>query len=280
MRPFIPLFALGVSSLLYGCHHRPASVSPINSAPEALQVLMITGGGWHDYEAQQYSLRDGLSERVQIEITIDHEAGKNSGHKISRHENNDWSQEFDLVLYNMCFADIRDVDWSKRIVQAHVDQQVPAVVLHCALHSYNYHRDDDTWQRFAGVKSNRHQSHKPFTVEVLNQDHPVMARFPAEWRTPAGELYHIEEVFDTATPLAHAYGEDRGRHEVNIWVNEYQGVRVFGTTIGHHNVTMSHPTYLDLVASGLLWAADKLEADGSPVNGYGPTSTPAASEGD
>jgi type 1 glutamine amidotransferase len=248
----------------------------LNAAP--LRVLMITGGGWHDYEAQQSILRDGLSERVHVEITTDHEAGKDSGQKISRHENTDWARDFDLVLYNMCFADIRDVEWSKQIVQAHVDHQVPAVVLHCALHSYNYHRDDDTWQRFAGVKSYRHQSRKPFTVEVLAQDHPVMANFPSQWTTPAGELYNIEEVFETATPLAHAYGEDRGRHEVNIWVNEYQGVQVFGTTIGHHNVTMSDPVYLDLVASGLLWSAGKLNADGSPAAGYRPPPNRGATE--
>lgn len=237
---------------------------------EPLQVLMITGGGWHDYDAQKGILEEGLTARANIEMTVDHEAGDDSSAKISRHENTDWAEEFDLVLYNMCFADVRDVEWSQRIVNAHVEHNVPAVMLHCAMHSYNYHRDDDTWQKLVGVQTHNHQSHRPFTVEVLAADHPIMGSFPDEWTTPEGELYNIEEVLDTATPLARAYGEDTGEHHVNIWVNEYEGVRVFGTTIGHHNVTMEHENYLNLVASGLLWAADKLDDEGGPAAGYGP----------
>jgi type 1 glutamine amidotransferase len=45
-------------------------------------------------------------------------------------------------------------------------------------------------------------------------------------------------------------------------------MRVFGTTIGHHNETMSQETYLDLVTRGLLWACRKLDKNGKPVPGY------------
>jgi type 1 glutamine amidotransferase len=45
-------------------------------------------------------------------------------------------------------------------------------------------------------------------------------------------------------------------------------MRVFGTTIGHHNETMRQETYLDLVTRGLLWAAGKLDESGKPKPGY------------
>ena len=47
-------------------------------------------------------------------------------------------------------------------------------------------------------------------------------------------------------------------------------MRTFGTTIGHHNVTMEVPTYLDIVARGMLWSANKLNDDGTPKAGYEP----------
>ncbi|MBT4223529.1 MAG: ThuA domain-containing protein, partial [Opitutae bacterium] len=38
-----------------------------------------------------------------------------------------------------------------------------------------------------------------------------------------------------------------------IWTNEYGKARVFATTIGHHNSTMSSKEYLDLIANGVRW---------------------------
>jgi type 1 glutamine amidotransferase len=46
---------------------------------------------------------------------------------------------------------------------------------------------------------------------------------------------------------------------VVVWVNEYQKTRVFSTTIGHNNVTVSDARYLDLVTRGLLWSCGKLD---------------------
>jgi type 1 glutamine amidotransferase len=76
-------------------------------------------------------------------------------------------------------------------------------------------------------------------------------------------------VYPTAIPLAHAFGEESKKNQVTIWANQFAGVRVFGTTIGHHNETMQTTTYLDLVAKGVLWATNKLDDAGNPAPGYG-----------
>ena len=64
----------------------------------------------------------------------------------------------------------------------------------------------------------------------------------------------------------------RGCKTVVVWTNEYEDkkTRVFSTTLGHNNDTVSDARYLDLVTRGLLWACDKLGADGKPAAGYGP----------
>ena len=55
------------------------------------------------------------------------------------------------------------------------------------------------------------------------------------------------------------------------WTNLYgpNKTRIFSTTIGHNNDTVSDPRYLDLVTHGLLWSAGKLNDDGTPAPGYG-----------
>jgi type 1 glutamine amidotransferase len=63
-----------------------------------------------------------------------------------------------------------------------------------------------------------------------------------------------------------------GRNDcVLVWSNIYgdKKTRVFSTTLGHNNVTVGDDRYLDLVARGILWATDKIEADGKAKDGYG-----------
>jgi type 1 glutamine amidotransferase len=234
---------------------------------DPLRVLMVTGGGWHDYDVQKGILEMGLSERIgNIEFTIDHEIGGDSNAKLSRQQNSDWATEFDLVIYNNCQAGVEDVDHIEGIIEAHVQNHLPAVMLHCAMHSFR--GDTMKWFEFVGARSHRHESHQAFTVEAVRTDHPIMANFPRTWRTSHGELYEIVELFRGATPLARAYGIDTNMYHDVAWTHEYEGVKVFSSTLGHHNETMGHDVNLNLVAAGLLWAAGKLNEDGTAHDGY------------
>jgi len=141
-----------------------------------------------------------------------------------------------------------------------------AVMLHCAMHSFR--GETMKWFEFVGARSHQHESHQAFTVEAVKTDHPIMANFPRTWRTPHGELYEIVELFSGATPLARAYGVDTDTYHDVVWTHEYEGVKVFSSTLGHHNETMGHDVNLNLVAAGLLWAADKLHEDGTVNDGY------------
>ena len=73
------------------------------------------------------------------------------------------------------------------------------------------------------------------------------------------------KVWPTATVLAN--GDNEQRKQPCVWVNDFHGTRVFGTTVGHHNETMAEGVYLDLVTRGLLWTTGKLTDDGKPVPG-------------
>lgn len=255
--------ALGVSlAALIGA----ASTAIASESPEPIKALMITGGGWHDYDAQKKILSEGISARTHVDWTIDHSGGEDSNAKISIHEDLDWVTEYDVVLYNMCFAGVTDVEWIERITGAHYETGLPAVLLHCAMHSYR--GETDKWFEFNGVTSHRHEAHRPFTVENLKPEHPIMRHFPETWDTPRGELYEIAKVWPNATPLAQAYGEDTEKDHVTIWTNQFGEAPVFGTTIGHHNETMEAEEYLDLVTRGLLWSVGKLGTDGKPRPDY------------
>ena len=231
-----------------------------------IRVLHLTGGCCHDYDQQKLILQAGLEERANVEFTVIHEGGKGSAHQYGLLKEKGWGDKFDVVLYNICFAKEADVDYIEGITKVHHDG-LAAVALHCTYHSHHWNAETDAWEDFLGVSSRGHGPKAKIKVTNLEPEHPVMKGFPAEWTTPQGELYNVQETL-TATPLA---GGDNGKAKYDvIWFNEYGKGKVFGTTMGHHNETMSDPVYLDLVGRGLLWSVGHLGKDGKPAAGYGP----------
>ena len=249
---------------------------------DPLRILQITGGGpWHDYATQKDQIENGLRERLSnIEITTDYEGAdtltmESTDFFFSRHLEEDWAEDFDVVIYNHCNLQVKDAGYVEGIVAEHVKHQVPAVMVHCPIHLYQYAEGNaaDKWWEFTGAVSyvhekENHPNTSPYTIEVLEPQHPIMRNYPPSWRTPAGELYLIVDLQDDVTPLSHAYSVETNSYSETAWIHEYEGVRVFTTSLGHHNESMGSDVNLNLIASGVLWAAGKLEDDGSPAQGY------------
>ena len=114
------------------------SLSQFAAAQDAdpLKILMITGGGpWHDYATQKDQIEAGLLERLSnIDITTDYEGAdtltmESTDFHFSRHLQDDWAADFDVVIYNHCNLQVKDESYVKGIIDQHVKHQVPAVML-------------------------------------------------------------------------------------------------------------------------------------------------------
>ena len=239
------------------------------SGAQPLKALMIAGGCCHDYPNQNLILSAGVSERARVEWTLVNQGGTARDVKIPIYGKPDWADGYDVVVHNECFGGVEDANWLDRIVDVHKTKGVPAVFIHCSLHSYRAAKTDE-WRKLMGARSMNHERRRPLNVVNLQAAHPIMKTFPPVWKTPDGELYKIMETFPNLVPLAKAFGQDTQMDHVCVWLNEYGKARVFTTTLGHHNVTMRDPVYLDLVTRGILWVTGKLGADGAPVRGFAP----------
>ena len=235
-----------------------------------LRVLMLTGGCCHDYKTQKEVLSAGIGQRANVEFTILHEdgPGRNTVHQFDLLKKEGWEKDFDAVLYNICFADVKDVDYIAGITATH-KKGLPAVALHCTYHSHHWRAKTDTWEEFLGVTSPGHGPKKPIKMVPTDEGkkHPVMQGFPEEWTTPKGELYRVKKVWPTATVLA--MGDNGGSNQACVWVNTFGDTKLFGTSVGHHTETMAENVYLDMVSRGLLWVSDNLNEDGTPKEGMG-----------
>ena len=237
------------------------------AAARPIRALYVTGGGFHDFVKMEAILPPAMTERANVTWTIDHTAGKSTDVLIERHKNTDWAKEFDVVLYNMSFSFVVDVPWIERLVAAHRDSGVGAVILHGAVHSYR-RSESRAWGELMGAFSLRHDTQRPMTVETVAANHPIMRGVPQKWETIPEELYELEKVWPTMTPLAQSFSIESKKTYPVMWTNTHGKAKVFVTSLGHNTEMIANPLYLDIVGRGLLWTVGHLKDDGTPETGY------------
>ena len=232
--------------------------APVSAAePKPIRALLITGGCCHDYGLQAKALTGSTEKLGPITWTIVNDGGSTKNAKIKLYEDPNWAKPYDVVVHNECFADLADADYTRKITNAHRGG-TPAVVIHCAMHTYRTLAIDD-WREFLGVTSRKHdhQAHYAVTPTAAAKNHPAMRGFPEKWVTPMDELYIIEKTWPKTTVLATAVSEADGKTDPSIWTNDFAGTRIFGTTWGHGNVTWHDPVFLTMIARGVRWAAGR-----------------------
>lgn len=230
------------------------------AAKPKLRALMVTGGCCHDYQNQKRLISEGLSARVgPIEWTI-LEYGTKKDIQADVYKQGDWIDGFDIVIHNECFGAVEDGDFVQGVVNAHIQSKVPAIVVHCSMHSYRTAPTADSWRALIGVTSRRHEK-KKHSLKVVpttaGKSHPILASMGDSWETPNGELYIIEKVWPETQVLAQVHSEETGKDEPVIWTNLHEGVRVFGISLGHHNETIQDEIWQQITAAGWQWCLEK-----------------------
>jgi uncharacterized protein len=268
-RAWLALLAVAASVVMLSsvAQGEKAPQQPAGAALRPIRGLYVTGGGFHEFVKQEAILPPAVAARVKIDWTVDHTAGTSTEVLIDRHKDTAWTKDFDVVLYNMSFSNVVDVAWIERLAHAHRDSGVGAVILHGAVHSYR-RSESRAWGELMGAFSLRHDSQRPLTIEPVATDHPIVRKLPANWVTTKEELYELERVWPTMTPLAQSYSVESKKQHPIIWTNTHGKAKVFVTSLGHNTEMIADPVYLDLVTRGLLWTVGKLQADGTPAPGY------------
>ena len=264
--------------------------STLAAEQKPLRVLIVAGGCCHDYATQKEVLKKGIEARVNAVVEVAYDPTKSTKPLFELFKSPDWGKNFDVVVHDECAADITDQAYVANIVNAHKNG-LPAVNLHCAMHSYrwgNYREpvkagaDNASWYEMLGLQSTGHGPQQPIAITFTDKSHPITTGL-ADWTTINEELYNNVQVLGaktlaTGTQKIPERKDKKGKvtpaQEVTavvVWTNEFgpKKTRIFSTTIGHNNATVEDARYLDLVGRAVLWSAGKLEADGKPSAGFG-----------
>lgn len=233
------------------------SCSTLETQPKPLRAVLITGGCCHNYPFQSQQLTNTVAKLADVTWTAVMEGGSGTRAEISFYDNPDWAKGFDVVVHNECFADTTNQTYIRKITSAH-RAGVPAVVIHCAMHTYRS-ADIDDWREFLGATSRRHDHQSKYPVKLVEPGHLIVNGVSDKWITGMDELYVIEKLWPNATALATSVSERDGKTYPVAWVNQFGKARVFGTTYGHSDEAWRDADFLTLVSRGVLWAAGRLK---------------------
>jgi type 1 glutamine amidotransferase len=222
-----------------------------------LRALLVCGGCCHDYPVQKDVLKRGIEARARVIVETVQQGGVSKESQIPLYANRDWAKGYDVVIHDECFGAVADTNWISQILAPH-RAGLPAVNLHCAVHSYRA-APGDLWQEYLGLRSMKHGKAAPILIRTVENQHSIIRGLGwRDWLTGNEELYNNVKLFPSATVLQRGA---QGDEDCAItWVNRYGSTRVFSTSLGHHNETVSDERYLDLVTRGVLWACDRLDA--------------------
>ncbi len=242
-----------------------------DAAPRPLKALLVAGGCCHDYAGQHEVLRQGIQARANVQVDVVWTDDKSVNPPLPLYDSPDWAKGYDIVLHDECAAGMKDPAVLQRILDVH--RTVPAVHLHCAMHSFR--TGSDAWFRHLGLQSTSHGPQEPIALTLVDPTHPITLPL-SEWTTIKEELYNNVEIFG-AHPLVmgrqKVKQKDGSLREVDAivaWTHDKAGTRSFSTSLGHNTATVADARYLDLVTRGLLWACGKLEpAYLTPFQGQG-----------
>ncbi|HUR54826.1 MAG TPA: ThuA domain-containing protein [Gemmataceae bacterium] len=248
--------------------------SRTESAPAAddtkpIRALLVIGGCCHDYAKQKDIITKGVSARANVQWAIAYDSDKGTKHLNPVYESADWAKGFDVVVHDECCSDVKNTETIEKILKPH-KAGLPAVVLHCGMHSYRSEGYPKTtpWFDLTGLATTRHGPQAPIAVSYIDKESPITKGL-SDWKTGNEELYNNEvgKLLETAQPLARGKQTytPKGKKEqtdeaIVAWTNTYNGkTKVFATTLGHNNDTVADAKYLDLVTRGLLWSVGKLD---------------------
>ena len=249
-RKLLKLILLGVlcSNVIHAAESKGAKI----------RALLIAGGCCHDYAGQTKVLSKGISERASVQVDVFWTDDKSVNPPLPIYDDPNWAEGYDVVIHDECAAGNRDLKVMENILSAH--KTVPAVHLHCAMHSFR--NGTDKWFKHIGLQSTRHGPQVPIKIEFTDKKHPITATLK-DWTTSNEELYNSPKLYDAHTVAKGTQELKGGKKDVAVvaWTNEKQGARSFSTSLGHNTKTVADPRYLDLVTRGLLWACDKLDEE-------------------
>ncbi|MEX2231970.1 MAG: ThuA domain-containing protein [Cyclobacteriaceae bacterium] len=119
-----------------------------------------------------------------------------------------------------------------------------------------------------------HAKFQPFTVKIIDKDHPSVSGVPSVW-TKEDECYFTKEMYPginvvMAHVLSSVKGNDADMEKLKtlsaqfadyypaVWYQHFDGGTVWVTTLGHNKKDYEDPVYLNHIFQGMTFVAGQV----------------------
>ena len=241
------------------------------------KVLYVTHepGRWHDY-SQQRTAFEAIADDAGWELTV---ASGDKDAMLAFLRSPDYALGHDAVVYNFCLANSRDIDAMENLISQTRDGGVPALLVHCAMHSWwdtfkkgkaisgnalglarankrllkswNQSQPDrplPAWGDFTGIASTAHGPKKPIALQPVTA-HPIAADLPGDYQTGKTELYNNHYSTPDVVPLLR--GKQGDEEAIVAWLAPRGKSQVMGLTLGHADEEWGDPVFLQLLSNSV-----------------------------
>jgi len=242
------------------------------------KVLYVTHepGRWHNYSDQLAVIRK-LASEADWELSI---ATGSYDETVDFLRTPYFGLGHDAIVYNFCFADSRDMDAMTNLIHQTVGNGVPALLIHCSMHSWwdtykkgkpipgnaigkarasksllrkwqKEHPDESmpAWGDFTGIASTGHGSKKPIELSTVQADHPATASLPKGYATSPTELYN--NIYITADTVPLLMGKQGKKESVVMWLSPRGKSQIIGLTLGHAAPEWEDPVFHSLLVDSV-----------------------------
>ena len=194
------LFVLSCAAALTAFNSTARAAEEHKDEDKPIRALLVAGGCCHDYKHQKDILTKGISARANVQWKIAYDPDTGTTHVNPVYGSDDWAKGFDVVVHDECTSDVKDLKIIDRILKPH-REGLPAVVLHCGMHSYRSKGwpNATPWFEFTGLPTTAHGAQLPIAVSYIDRQNPITEHL-ADWTTVKEELYNNSagHLLDTA----------------------------------------------------------------------------------
>jgi type 1 glutamine amidotransferase len=224
---------------------------PAAPAQETINALFISGGGYHDYDKTTPYLAEQIGKQIPIQWTVKY--------GLDAFQDESFGDGFDVIIYDCCFPAESDPKGVENALRA-TREGTPTVIVHCATVCFLYLPE---WQKLVGHTIKGHDKYRAMQTVKADPEHPIMKRFPDNWKTEGDELYRISVPGGNSHALLQAKSPEDDKEHAVAWTHQYGQGRVFATSLGHDLKTIEDKDYHALLANGILWTLGRLDAETS-----------------
>lgn len=180
-------------------------------------------------------------------------------------------KQYRFLVFPSTNNDVFDTDSQRVIFRRYIEAGGGFV----GLHSVTGTERNWTWfKMMVGGSFAWHAKFQPFSIKVIDKDHPSMEGVPAVW-TKEDECYFTQEMYPginvlMAHDISSVKGNEADTEKIKtlsvqfphyypaVWTQDFDGGTIWVTTLGHQDQDYEDPVYLNHIFQGMTYVAGKV----------------------